>query len=99
MFNKKPPVKTAIAAPEPGNEGRGEVRRQLSALPDGRAASVAFLTKTINRTTPIVCDESSVQAWLDWNHDRGWVDYRYNGELEWDEWFLTPRGKQKEGLK
>jgi hypothetical protein len=89
---------TAAAAPAP-NELRAEIRRQLSALPPNRAASVGFLTKQINRTTPMICDEGAVQAALDWNHDRGWVDYRYNGELEWDEWFLTPRGQQKEGTR
>lgn len=92
-------MKTATAAPEPNHELRGAIRVQLSALPQGRAASVGFIVKTINKTTPLVCDEAAVQAALDWNHDRGWVDYRYNSELEWDEWFLTPRGREKEGLK
>lgn len=85
-------------APGAGHELRGEIRRQLSALPDGRAASIGFLTKQINKTTPIVCDQAAVQEAMDWNHDRGHVDYRFNSELEWDEWFLTPRGRKQEGL-
>lgn len=93
--------KTAIAAPapDPGHELRGEIRKQLSAFPPDKAASLGWLVKQINKTTPFICDERTVQAALDWNHDRGWVDYRYNSELEWDEWFLTPRGKAKEGVK
>jgi hypothetical protein len=96
---KNPPTIIATAAPAPEHELRGEVRRQLSTMPGERAASVGYLTKQINKTTPLVCDEGMVQKALDWNHDRGFVDYRYNTELEWDEWFLTERGKRQEGLK
>ena len=100
MSSKKPEARSQKAeGGAPANELRGEIRRQLSTFPADKAASVGWLVKQINKTTPLVCDEGSVMAALSWNHDRGWVDYRYNGELGWDEWFLTARGKEKEGLK
>ena len=98
---KRPPVKTATAAPAPapGNELRDIVRQILAAMPMGRAATIRFIKDQVNRTTPHVCDEAMVQAAINWNHDRGLVDFRFNRTMEWDEWFLTERGQTKEGLK
>lgn len=33
-----------------------------------------------------------------WNQGKGYVDYTHNGDFGRDEWFLTARGKAKEGL-
>lgn len=33
-----------------------------------------------------------------WNSSKGFVDYTHNGDFARDEWFLTPRGKDKEGI-
>jgi len=102
-MRRKPPVRTANAAgassPSPEQQLRGEVRKFLSTLPKDRAAPVSWIASQINKLTGLACDEGMVQGALDWNHDRGWVDYRFNNELEWDEWFITSRGKQQEGTR
>lgn len=81
------------------NSLREEVRGALAQLPAGQGATVDFLAKAIRRNTPLRPTNEEVEQALVWNQGKGgWCDFKYNRELEWDEWYLTPRGITKEGL-
>ncbi len=40
--------------------------------------------------------EADLDGAMEWNQSRGLIDYRWNAELEFDEWFLTDRGRSHE---
>lgn len=35
----------------------------------------------------------------EWNHSRNYIDFERDDDLDADVWFLTPKGKAKEGVK
>jgi hemerythrin superfamily protein len=78
-------------------ELRKRIRLILSALPEGRRASEDLLfSKSKSDFPDLRLDE--LRHAIEWNQARGFVDYRRNHDEERDEWFLTERGRQKEGL-
>jgi uncharacterized protein (DUF433 family) len=76
---------------------RRRVRTVLSALPNGRRASEQLLFDTIRPDFPDL-KLAELLAALNWNLKQAYVDYRRSTDDERNEWFLTPEGKQKEGL-
>lgn len=78
-------------------ELRKWVRITLSAFPEGRRASkVLLFTKLKKEFDDLRVDELTVA--IDWNQAKGYVDFFHNGDEERDEFFLTDRGRAKEGL-
>lgn len=75
-----------------------EVRRILSALPDGKRATAEWLASKINSDSPLVADEELVSAALIFNQGKGYVTYLHNEEMRQDEWSLTERGRKQEGV-
>lgn len=80
-------------------EVRRKVRTILSALPPHRPrATEEFLLSQLNRFFPEPVTVVELKGGLEWNHARGFVDFRNNADEERIEWFLTESGRHKEGL-
>lgn len=77
---------------------RAAVRNALSALPAKRKASKAVLKSGL-QALGFQPTEAQIDAAIEWNHERNFVDFVFNHDIEQDEWFLTERGRAKEGLK
>jgi hypothetical protein len=78
---------------------RTKLRVILSALPPAfPRACEEFLIAELSRVTPEPVRVPELRAAIEWNHARGLIDYRHNPMEERDEWFLTARGRQQEGL-
>jgi len=76
---------------------RDRVRTVLAALPANRRASEQLIFDKLKPDFPdLRADDLRVS--IEWNQGKGWIDYRYNADQERDEWFLSERGRQKEGL-
>lgn len=77
------------------------VRTVLSALPSGRRLDEAGLKRILesrfSEVSNLRVDELRVA--IEYNQGKGWIEFLYNSEEERDEWFLTERGRAKEGLK
>ena len=76
---------------------RRRIRMILSALPTGRRASERLLFDLLRPDLPELRAEE-LRVSLEWNLGKGYIDYKHNGDEERDEWFLTERGREKEGL-
>lgn len=80
-------------------ELRKTVRLILSAMPKSRPrASEELLIAQCSRRTAEPVKLPELREALEWNHARGYVDFRHNQDEERDEWFLAPAGQHKEGL-
>lgn len=77
---------------------RKQIRVILSALPQGRKATEPFLKSMLDRETPEPVQVPELGEALEFNHSKGWIEYTHNTDTAHDEWFLTPRGRAKEGL-
>lgn len=78
---------------------RRKVRMILSALPPNRQlASEHFILAELTRFFPEPVTVLELKGALEWNHARGYVDFRNNADEERIEWFLTQSGRLKEGL-
>jgi len=77
---------------------RAKVREVLAFAPD-RKFTEAMILDAVNRMIPIPADLETVRLAVEWNLGSGFVDYTFNRDEDRDEWFLTPRGKSKEGIK
>ena len=76
---------------------RKRVRLVLAALPARRRASERLLFDKLRPDFPELRADELRMA-LEWNLGRDFIDYRHNQDEERDEWFLTERGRAKEGL-
>ncbi|HMJ06370.1 MAG TPA: hypothetical protein VK474_08975 [Chthoniobacterales bacterium] len=72
--------------------------REVLAMALRRRFSEEMLLDALNRLLPDKTSVAELRTALEWNHARGWIEYRHNEEEERDEWFLTDAGKQKQGL-
>jgi hypothetical protein len=79
-------------------ELRKQVRKVLSAIPADRTMSEGYVAAAVARFFPEPVPAADIVFALQWNEARGWVDRRWNGDEERDEWMLTHRGRIKEGL-
>ena len=86
----------AAAAPAPRPELRKKVREALATLPDGRRATDKMLLDMVNALIPLPCTMEQMKAARAWNHDRGYVGYLENEELDRKEWFITSQGRVAE---
>ncbi|MEI6492060.1 MAG: hypothetical protein WCO94_05890 [Verrucomicrobiota bacterium] len=77
---------------------RAKVREVLAFAPQ-RKFTEAMIMDGANRMVPVPADLAAVRLAIEWNLGSGYVDYVYNRDEDRDEWFLTPRGKAKEGIK
>lgn len=77
---------------------RAAVRNVLAALPAKRRAPMAVLNSGL-KALGFEASEEQIAAAIEWNHARNFVDFTFNHDIEQDEWFLTERGRAKEGLK
>ena len=77
---------------------RRRVRVVLSALPPDRRASEELLKAELDRFFPEPVTVMEMREAILWNQARDLVDYRRNADEERDEWFLTARGRAREGL-
>jgi len=79
---------------------RGKVRDVMTALPPGRKATRAMIDDAIRVVFGYSdAKDDQISAAIEWNHERNLIDYHYNHDADRDEWFLTERGKAKEGIK
>lgn len=77
---------------------RVAVRSVLSALPAERRATRAVLRAGL-LALGFAPGEMHLDEAVEWNHARDFIDYARNHDIDQDEWFLTRRGRAKEGLK
>ena len=77
---------------------RAKVREVLSFAPT-RKFSEGMILDAIMRLVPVDLTLNHVRMAIEWNLGSGYLDYTYNRDEERDEWFLTPRGRAKEGIK
>lgn len=77
---------------------RGAVRSVLSALPSERRATLAVLRAGL-LALGFSPGEMHLDEAVEWNHGRDFIDYVRNHDIDQDEWFLTERGRAKEGMK
>jgi len=77
---------------------RSKVREVLAMFPK-RLFTEQMILDGVNRLIPEPVELDHVRLATEWNLGSGFVDYKFNRDEERDEWFLTPRGKAKEGLK
>jgi hypothetical protein len=71
----------------------------LSALPATRRyAHEGFILDLLNRYFPDPLSLEEFRTGLEWNHARGYIEFRKNEDEERVEWALTESGRQKEGL-
>lgn len=89
------PLTATAANPAPDPELRRSVRNVLDLLPDGRRATVEMLVSMVNDLRPIPVDARAVTEALNWNHDRQFVNFERNKDLDRDEWFITSMGRIK----
>jgi hypothetical protein len=89
MANKEPTV-GEIAL-------RSAVRSVLSALPARRRATMAVLRSGLS-ALGFAPTDAQLNGAIEWNHSRNFIDYARNHDIDQDEWFLTDRGRAKEGL-
>ena len=82
----------------PRKEVRQEIREIMAQAPDRRftAEMIHNRVNQLHRDLPVPFDLCNDH--LEWNFQRGFVDYQYNHELNRDEYFLTDKGKRQEGL-
>ena len=73
------------------------VRTALSTLPQGRRMGETMLYTHLRQDFAELRVEE-LRAAIEWNHARGYIDFRRNHDLERDEWALTETGRAKEGL-
>lgn len=74
---------------------RQKVREVLAALPDGRRATEEVVLTGVRALGWEARDAEILDA-LEWNHNRGLVDFAHNYDFDRDEWFLTERGREKD---
>jgi hypothetical protein len=75
---------------------RGKVREVLRMAPTRR-----FHEELLHQSVDALGMEATIEELREallWNQSKGYVDYTHNGDFGRDEWFLTPRGKAKEGI-
>ncbi len=77
---------------------RQQVRSTLAALPSDERACEEFILLALNRFFTKRVQVPEMKAALAWNQERGWIDCRYDRDRERDEWFITAKGRVKEGL-
>jgi hypothetical protein len=73
--------------------------REVMALAPGRKFTESMLLDAINRIIPFDAAAEDIRLAVEWNHESGFIDYSFNRDEDRDEWKLTERGREKEGLK
>lgn len=76
---------------------RAEVRRVISAMPPAMKVTKAVLLAGL-KAQGFAPGDMHLDEAIEWNLSRGYIDYRYDTDIDQDVWFLTPRGLAKEGL-
>ncbi|MEO7933219.1 MAG: hypothetical protein ABIT76_08690 [Chthoniobacterales bacterium] len=76
------------------------IRTVLSALPHNRRLDEGALTRVLESRFSEINDlrTDELRIAIEFNHSKGWIEYTRNHDEERDEWFLTERGRTKEGL-
>jgi hypothetical protein len=75
---------------------RQKVREVLGMVPAGRMCTESMLIESARRLVPFDVSDDEVRDAIEWNQQRGFVDFRYDAEAEVDSYFLTERGKGRE---
>jgi hypothetical protein len=100
MANRKPTPKPAPAPVRDATHKpllRQTIRQVLARAVERKFTDAMLLTSV--QMVGVESTEEELREALLWNQSSGYVDYRYNRDAERDEWYLTERGKAKEGLK
>ncbi len=78
--------------------GKKKIREILAMAPRSRFTERMILD-ALNLMMPQEATTAELAEWIEFNHSRGWIEYRKNPDAgNREEWFLTDDGKQKEGL-
>ncbi len=72
--------------------------REVLALRPSRKFTEPMLLEGVTALMPERVSVDELRAAIEWNHSRGFIEFAHNEDLERDEWFLTGKGKSKEGL-
>ena len=72
--------------------------REVLALAPTRRFSERMILDALGGMMPEPVTYEELRKSIEWNHSRNFIEYRFNGDMERNEWFLTDAGKQKEGL-
>ncbi len=76
---------------------RRKVREVLVMAPTRRFTE-AMIADAVGQLVPFDVPPNEIRVAIDWNLESGLVDYKFNRDLDRDEWSLTDRGLAKEGL-
>jgi hypothetical protein len=71
------------------------VRDVLAAVPAKRVCTEEMIVAGLNRLVPFEVTKETAREAIEWNQERGFIDYRFDADNEVDSWFLTERGKAK----
>lgn len=72
--------------------------REVLAMAPGRRFTEGMLLDAVGQLVPFELPDSELRVGLEWNIESGFVDYKFNRDMDRDEWFLTDRGLAKEGI-
>jgi hypothetical protein len=76
--------------------GRKLVRDVLQLAAGYGVSEEALLIKINELARPERCEAGDVRGWLEWNHTRKFITFKFNEDLEEDEYFLTEHGRAKQ---
>ncbi len=71
------------------------VREAIAAVPAKRICTEAMIMAALDLLVPFEVTKELTREAIEWNQERGFIDYRYDPDNEVDSWFLTERGKLK----
>jgi hypothetical protein len=69
--------------------------REVLAMAPARRFTEQMILDGVNELIADKAEMSEIRRAIDWNHESGYIEYKYNRDYDRDEWFLTERGKQK----
>lgn len=74
---------------------RKYVREAIAAAPAKRICSEPMIMAALNLLVPFEVTKEDTREAIEWNQERGFIDYRFDTDMDVDSWFLTERGKAK----
>ncbi len=83
---------------------RQKVREVLAIIPAKRICTLDMLIEGVKRLTQLApFDEEEkireeIKDAIEWNQEKGLLDFRFDNEAEVDSYHLTERGRTREGL-
>lgn len=78
---------------------RRHLRAALAIRPRTEFTEVQLFESTRRLCPGGELDTEEFKTALEWNHEKDFVQYRFDEDLDKDVWKLTAAGKAKEGVK